>query len=417
MKREELIDLSDIKKPQADNKKGAFGSFYFRDVYDSFLFTDAERDLWYEDNFLGRVNENNEPVVLLERFLQQLPSKEKTLLALPPVVSAWKALMSHIEKGIFRGDVDPEGSLYAKVKPVYAWTSPHKWYSSYNASMYGTFTGNFMHTFRDQRIQNFDGFLKVFVDYAQQFSERFPFTREGFLLSKFATPHFGGMCIEIAEVDHDRDIKKAEYLSDRNFEFFKKAAHRHGFKLDRNAPWRLIPDLSSRGMKRHMKAVGTSEDDFYKDYFVKGYEWELENFKHYLWGWYNNYVNANPIVKVMDTSGKKTEMMLMERASYTEDELYSEYSDHFFIKLYVYVRAIETGKLWSQSTYDRIVYKARELMRLKDKNTAMRYIHTQIDPCSTPRSKQLFNKKCLTQAEKDAIVRNKTKKKKNFSYY
>ena len=46
--------------------------------------------------------------------------------------------------------------------------------------------------------------------------------------------------------------------------------------------------------------------------FVKGYEWELQNFKHYLWGWYNNYVNANPVVQVVDASKKKTELEAKE---------------------------------------------------------------------------------------------------------
>ena len=127
-----------------------------------------------------------------------------------------------------------------------------------------------------------------------------------------------------------------------------------------------------------MKKTGSSREDFYDDYFIKGYEWELQNFKHYLWGWYNNYVNANPVVQVIDASKRKTKLDLVVRESYTEEELFQRYSDHFFMKLYVYVRAIETGKDWSQSTYDAVVYKARDFLRLKGLNIAMKYVHKNL---------------------------------------
>ena len=388
MKRKDLFNNSDVTEPKASNKTGAYGTFYFRDGYDSFIFKDAEKDLWYADHYYGRVNHAKEAVIASEKNLKQLSNDEATVLVLPPVALAWKSLVEHVEKAKFRGDMNAEDSLYGDLKPVYGWASPHKYYAQYNGAMYDSFSGKFMTSDRDRKIKDFDGFLKVFVDFAERTFNKIPWTREAYLLSNRGTPHFSGMCVEIHEAPHDLDSLKARFLADKNFKFFKKVANRHGFKIDKNAPWRLLADLDARGMRRQMKKTGSSREDFYDDYFIKGYEWELQNFKHYLWGWYNNYVNANPVVQVVDASKRKTKLDLVVRESYTEEELFQRYSDHFFMKLYVYVRAIETGKDWSQSTYDAVVYKARDFLRLKGLNIAMKYVHKNIDPCSGKKTRQ-----------------------------
>ena len=85
MKRKDLFNNSDITEPKASNKTGAYGTFYFRDVYDSFIFKDAEKDLWYADHYYGRVNHAKEAVIASEKNLKQLSNDEATVLALPPV--------------------------------------------------------------------------------------------------------------------------------------------------------------------------------------------------------------------------------------------------------------------------------------------------------------------------------------------
>ena len=418
MKRKDLFNNSDITDPKASNKTGAYGTFYFRDVYDSFVFKDAEKDLWYVDSYYGRINHAKEVVIPSEKNLKQLSNDEKTILVLPPVALAWRSLLEYVEKAKFRGDMNTEDSLYSDLKPTFAWASPHKYYTQYNGTMYDSFSGKFMTSHRDRKIKDFDGFLEVFVDFAERTFKKVPWTREGYLMSNRATPHFSGMCIEVAEAPHDLDSLKARFLADNNFKFFRKAAHRHGFQIDKNAPWRLLADLDSKGMKRYMKRSGTSREDFYDDYFIKSYEWELQNFKHYLWGWYNNYVNANPVVQVVDSTSRKTKLDLVVREAYTEEELFQNYSDHFFMKLYVYVRAIETNKQWSQSTYDAIVYKARDFLRLKGLNIAMKYLHKNIEPCAAQKTKELFDKKSLTSGQVDVILRERNKQNKlSFSYY
>ena len=73
---------------------------------------------------------------------------------------------------------------------------------------------------------------------------------------------------------------------------------------------------------------------------------------------------------------------------------------------------MEVGKSWSQSTYDSVVYKARDFLRLKGLDTAMKYVHRSISPCTGEMTKQLFDKKDLTGSQSDAILRQRKKQNK-----
>lgn len=415
-----FFDNDDITNPKGSNNLKAYGSFYFRDVYDCYVFPDARADLWYNTQFkfFGRINDKKRMVIVSEKDLKQLPNQQKTVLALPPVVESWRGMTEYIKRSILRGDVDPEESFVSELIPQRGWISPHRSYANYNSSLYNAFSGEFMTSVRDRKFKDFESFVELFIDFFLKVGYTVPVTREGFMLSKYSDPCYSGMCIQIAEDNQGEDKIKGKYLSDKNFEYFKNVARRYGFVLDKNAPWRLIPDLNSRGMQRSMKKVGTSAETFYKDYFVEGYKWELQNFKYFLWGWYDGYVSANPYIQVIDLDDDSDEPTLLERKKYTEKQLFESYSDHYFIKLYAYIRAIETRKNWTQGTFDRVVGRSREILHYQGLNRAMLYLHENIDPCSEKMGTEIFNQKDLTKKQLSVILRKRDESNKNpFRYY
>ena len=420
MKKHLFFDNEDITYPKGSNNLRAYGSFYFRDIYDCYVFRDAKVDLWYdkEFQFFGRVNHDKQAVVVSEADLRQLPNTKETILVLPPIAEAFRQMTEYINRSVFKGEIEKEGSLLGEIKAKRGFESAHKSYKDYNSAMYATFTGDFMNSVRDRKFTNFESFIEIYLDFFLRTGTFIPWTREGFLLSRRSTPLYSGMCIEIDKGDHSDDKLKGKYINDKNFNFFKKVAGRYGFMLDKNAPWRLIPDFNSRGMVRAMKKTGTSPEKFYDDYFVKAYEWELQNFKHFLWGWYNSYVSANPYVQIINLDRDSTEPELEKRESYTEEQLFSRYSDHYFIKLYIYMRAVETNQGWEQGTFDRVVHRAREILRYQGLKKAMLYVHKNIDPCSAKTTRELFDQKSLTRKALNAILLEGNKKYQNpFSYY
>ena len=82
------------------------------------------------------------------------------------------------------------------------------------------------------------------------------------------------------------------------------------------------------------------------------------------------------------------------------------------------MRAVETNQGWEQGTFDRVVHRAREILRYQGLKKAMLYVHKNIDPCSAKTTRELFDQKSLTRKALNAILLEGNKKYQNpFSYY
>ena len=152
MKKHLFFDNEDITYPKGSNNLRAYGSFYFRDIYDCYVFRDAKVDLWYdkEFQFFGRVNHEKQAVVVSEADLRQLPNTKETILVLPPIAEAFRQMTEYINRSVFKGEIEKEGSLLGEIKAKRGFESAHKSYKDYNSAMYATFTGDFMNSVRDR---------------------------------------------------------------------------------------------------------------------------------------------------------------------------------------------------------------------------------------------------------------------------
>jgi len=67
------------------------------------------------------------------------------------------------------------------------------------------------------------------------------------------SPLSTGLCVEIDDKSYDNDAEKHRFINHPNFSFYKIAARKHGFMIDRNVPWRLVADVSSFKMREYMR--------------------------------------------------------------------------------------------------------------------------------------------------------------------
>ncbi len=415
MKTKNIFDLNDLKYPRASNNTSVSDTFYFRDIYDSFLFQEAKYDFWHRNLFYGRIDQEKYPIICNEQNLVQIQHDGATAFVLKPIARSWNLLLDHVNKSISKGEMKSDSSFVSDLKPVKAWNSLHIQYSEYNNNLYKLFTGNFMSSIRSEKIIDFDSFLKVFLEFFDSIEQtNGAFTKEGFLMSKMADPLSSGMIIEIANFAHDRDLIKASFLKDRNFNSFKEIAQLYGFELDKNAPWRLIADLNSEGMKKSIELSGSSLKTFYDDHFIRVNRWELENLKHVLWGWYTGFTSSIPAVQVYKTTEKK----VIIRKQYEEEEMSLIYPELFWIRLYFYLRAKENNVNWYQASFENNVARASDIYRYEGKFKAMDYISKTIKPSHILGVNQIFNQKDLTNKQTYDILDKRIKDSfKSFSYY
>ena len=104
---------------------------------------------------------------------------------------------------------------------------------------------------------------------------------------------------------------------------------------------------------------------------------------------------------------------LSKREVVSESEATGEYSDEFWIRLYVYICAKETRQTWGQPKFDRIVKKVLNLITIKDEQKALQYLSKEIDK---NRKKRLDSQKSFTEEEINAIVVKRLLKKRRGTF-
>ena len=153
-----------------------------------------------------------------------------------------------------KGKIYTEETKFLEIEPKKGWLSLENIYQDHITALYEGFSGTYLQQKENnKKLITFKDFMKLFWRYLERMQPDVPFTRTGFVMSRFCPLATTGLVIELADADHgDDEIKFDDYIEDPNFVFYARAAKKFGFRIDKNAPWRLIADLKSDEMQKYM---------------------------------------------------------------------------------------------------------------------------------------------------------------------
>ena len=222
-------------------------------------------DVWYNKGLYGKVNPNYSAIITKDEWeigrltvpvLKKLPGDDEQLFAMNFVVDAFVDLQEHIYRAANRGDIVTTNSVFLPLTPTRGWTSFPNMYRKYFENLYKGFTDTFLNEKKwYKEVKNFTNFIETFSHFVREILPDFPISSSGYVLSKHYPLVATGLVIELADANHGDDATKYDdYISDPNFLFFIGAAAKFGFRVDKNAPWRLIADIGSATMQDYMKA-------------------------------------------------------------------------------------------------------------------------------------------------------------------
>ncbi len=411
--------------PKGNNKLSAYAAFYQKSVYRDTSYPVGEGmgpspiDLIDDYKLLyGRINDTGSPIFLAEDNLMQLHSDDnKTHFALNFVAEAYEDMREYVQFAARTNKIDNQTSVYADIPPARAWDSLHKRYHKYWEDLFLAFDGTYMNSTLNAKIQDFDSFMRIFMQFAQHIGAIFPMTRTEYLTSKYVSPSTSGLMIEMVEGVHDDDFAKyVGFIRDNNFSWMRTVANRFGFKIDKNAPWRFVADVGSPAMKEYMKKYGVkTTKDFFRTYYFPAYMMELRTLKKYIWMCYDRFVVQSPGVATLRECAASARLVTTyeERGRITEQEFNQRYPDSYWLRVFVYLRAIETRQHWDQRKFEKVVEKAQEYEKYVDINTACEYI----DRTFKDNSRMIFfTRKNLTEEETFDIIEENRYQKPNFSF-
>jgi len=262
-------------KPLATNILNSLGTFIQRETYSEKIYPKSSADpidLWYSKSLYGKINKREDIIYLSEAFLKQIKTDEKEpKFALNFVVDAFDDLRKFYDRSASK--INSE-SILDKVECKNAWQSSTSNYHKYMNILYKVFVSSYLNdNNRENKIKDFKSFVIVFLEFIDIISEAYPITRSQFIKSKFCSPLISGLMIEVFDENHAIDENKYEkFIQDPNFDFYSKAARQYGFYIDKNAPWRLVADISSPAMKPYIKKYLSDHNKIFKDFYYEAYK-------------------------------------------------------------------------------------------------------------------------------------------------
>ena len=380
-----------MKMTFGSNADGAQSSFFDRQEYANNYppgIRDYRKiDFWYNEMLFGRLSREGDIVYPAEGFLKQLENtNEGTYFVLNFVADAYKSFREDmIRQETQNHFIRLSGTPFQdRFEPTSAWVSVNSNFNVYVQDYYDSFLLPFVSDpDRLEDIENFDDFVTSFTRLIERTSLLIPFTKTEYIVSKYSSPLTSGLIVEFADNLHGEDQPKInDFINNINFELYREIASRNGFAVDMNAPWRLIADVGSVAMQQFMGFYGNDLNTMFDNYYYKSSFFDIPSLKSYMFSFYNSFVRSFPKMRshiITTRSGKNISLTeVKDRAMLGHREFRSKYTNLFWIRLYLYIRAKETNRDWDQYKFDHVVKRASDFFTYSGERATIKFIDKEV---------------------------------------
>ena len=319
----------------------------------------------------GRVTRSFVPMVLNPNLLTLRSIVAPTnVAAVNFVVDAYKDLSLAFRKLLSSGKIDSSQQYLSTLEVYKGWEDPNALYGSYLTS-YSNGIAVALNA-KDIKIKNFEEFLVEYEVLTTESARSHPFTKPGFIKSRFCPINCSGLAIEVADLDAANDEDKIDnFIESPNWACYVSLCNSYGFMVDRFVPWRLVADIASPVMlgyaKKHLFSTTAMILNVGYSTVHRGY---FENFKYYLLNLYNN-VKPDTFLQTEECNGVTFSRKVTPQ-TYSIDQLSRLYSEEFFLRLYFKTRFLEEESVFKDFEKEMLIDDCVELYQSKNVSTALR---------------------------------------------
>jgi len=356
-------------------------------------------DLWYGPKYrYGKIDEQENVVIVKDWALKNL-SVAPNVYLLNFVADAYEKFREHMVLAYSRGNITQSDTFLGQLIPTRGYQSPVEIQRDFLEVFDEAFSQDyFSKKNKFKEVKDIFDYIRVFWEFFGRTATRTPITLSSIMTSRISSPLVTGLVLELNVAKHDDDAAKYNnFIQDPNFDFYQNAARRFGFRVDYNAPWRLVADITSKEMKKFMAAYNIgSYTSMFDLYYGKVSLRDAAKLKMYIFDSYNNFVERNPYTRVY-ASGKE------DLAAYAKEELDNElgrevntpgscfidrleidseeyeelFSEDYWLKFYFKVRSLEAGVQWSSHDFSKRLQYISRLGKIVDIYGVLDYIDKQ----------------------------------------
>lgn len=337
---------------------------------------DNNIDLWNNSTLYGKVDLDINVVYLDSKNLKSINNatvgQVKPIYACSFVVDAYKEMLEEIRRAdqyqrIPKSKLNPLSVKRAAV-------IPEQHYKDRLNRILDVLLQSDLQQ-QENKIVTFDSFLKVFIN---NFSiTRISLSQTANIFNTSFSPNTTGLMLEVGTLEHDDDEKKVQqYLNDPNYQFFINTAEKFSFYVDKNAPWRLVFNVSTQYALDKFKQYGANSlQEMFDKLYIKSYTTDYKLLRDYITEYYNNKVLRKERTQVYSYDSNHKEIKLDTIFKQKGQDL--QRSDLFWIQMYYFIRLKEQKINMTQTEFDKKLENLTSTYNISGEEQALSWINNQ----------------------------------------
>lgn len=374
-------------------------------------------DLYNENAFYGLLDLDNDIVLPKEEFIKSVKNNQNQQL-IDFCAEAFSEMSKYFDIFSLKGKINSTVK-YGQLNIVRSYNDASRFNIINNTGLAINFRNSILkNKLYNSQITNYKKFIEIYTRYYINASKRTPVTKiQNCSFYNFST-FTSGLLFSIYDSSAGDDIVKyKEFLLSDNFFIFADICKTFGFKIDKNMPWVLFADLSSPAMLGqtydhvgYATRMGINNvKDLFEKRFYKVYTRELDDLKDAFYNAYQIFLSdGNEYYEIHDqklcTFDIKNKNNILKRDNVSKQEFFSNYKDSYWIRLYLFIRNIETQKGLSQQQFENIAREAGEYADNGYVKEALKYIN---DYFKAPKDFSLYFSSLQKQGEMLKVDGNK----------
>jgi len=368
---------------------------YYKDIYYPEKF-DNNIDLWNEKYLYGKVDFDVNPIVLNPSYFKSLKINsainQQPYYALNIVADSYAEMLEEIQRAdqyllIPKSIVNP-------IKPKKAAINSVTEYNNRIKLILDSLLSTEL-SLLENKIITFNDFLKLFISNISLTSIKI--SQSSLILGNNYSPNITGLVIELSTLKHDNDEKKAkDYLENDNYEFFINTAEKFSFFVDKNAPWRLVYNVSTKYAENKLNNyniinIKEAFKKFYSPCFLTDYKLLRDSLVQ--------YYTDNVLIKPRTQQSKYCieNKIIINKTITKESGDKLNKPDIFWIQMYYYIRLKESNIKLSQTEFNKNLDYIKNLYSLSGEKRVLEYINSKakfvVDGGANPEYNDFVNAK------------------------
>ena len=387
--------FNDMQNPQGQNSLATSAKFFQRSVYKEAVYPSKEGlplplDTWYNKNLFGRVDRCQNTIAPSQNNLVTVrKATTSNIYCLNFVEQAFHAFAEHMSDAFLNNCLAKDGNKELwNIKAVRGYSDPLRKWPAFIDSMADAFDE--AHIDRgDKVIKNIGDFIPLFRSYLLYVAETYPINQENFYLSNNVSSYISAMRLSISRKSAAEDYPKyIDYINDPNFDYYVKAAKKHGFLVDKNMPWVLTADVFTGALSYYTDLYqvevdgllyDVTENNLFSIYYDKVYTQAFNNLRYIFDRAYKRLLLKKPLYAESKVIFRPTcaSDPYQDHSAFRDTStaaLVNYLDDKFLIDLYINLRHIESKNSYPSLRNARLRAYDVYGQRPNKKYTAMRNV-------------------------------------------